>query len=148
MLPNSDGELPLPLVNGSGSREQLQALQSSLNANRGILPADSHLAIEELAFGDLVAGKRVLEKFGPFDVVLGSDITYLGPALPALMQTLRQVASKDTLVLLGHDRRRDSLFDELLTELEGSGFVVGRQLEDPSGVVVLECFMNLSKVDG
>eukprot|EP00756_Hemistasia_phaeocysticola_P050387 Hpha_TRINITY_DN25165_c0_g1::TRINITY_DN25165_c0_g1_i1::g.139314::m.139314 len=105
-------------------RQQLEALQATLNANRNALPSTCSVTVEELAFGDGAAGQRILDLHGPFDVVVGSDITYFAPALPALMDTLQLVTRVDTLVVLGHDRRRHSLEHEVLDALEKAGFRV------------------------
>lgn len=121
-----------------GGEQQLDALRGTLSANREALPANCELVVEELSFGDVTAGQRILDQCGPFDVVLGSDITYLSTALPDLARTLRQVAGPSTLVLLGHNRRRKGLQEQLFEVLAAAGFIVKVE-DDADGVLVLEC---------
>lgn len=121
----------------AGSQQQLEALKATLVANRSSLPFDCHMSVEELAFGDLESGRRILKNYGPFDLVLGSDITYSSPALPDLLRTLKQVAGQGTLVLLGHSHRRPGLLTDLCAQLEEAGFAVETQHQ--SEVAVLEC---------
>lgn len=130
----------------TGSPMQLEALRSTVALNRPKLPGACEVSVEELEFGDEAAGCRVLASAGPFDVVLGSDVSYLGPALPALCRTLRQMCGVETVVLLGHSGRRDWLRSELFDELDRAGFVVTVVAEKcPEGadddVIVLECRM-------
>jgi predicted nicotinamide N-methyase len=127
----------LSSVTASGD-EQLEALRTTLAVNRTALPGGCELTVEELAFGDFDAGQQVLERHGPFDLVLGSDISYSPQALPLLAKTLRQVASRDSLVLLGHNRRRQGLVAELFASLEEAGFAVNVRSEEDGGVMLLD----------
>ena len=72
---------------------QLKALDSNVEANT---PALRHtgceLIVKELAFGDLAAATHIVDEHGPFDVVVGSDVTFFEPAIPALVETLRCVS--------------------------------------------------------
>lgn len=135
------GEQQLSAADAKGGEQQLNALRTTLAANRSTLPAECSVIVEELAFGDTITGQHVLHKHGPFDLVLGSDVSYLSAALPDLASTLQQVAGRDTLVLLGHNCRRKGLEKELLGVLEGAGFAISIQKEDRAGdgVIVLEC---------
>lgn len=72
------------------SEFQLKALDSNVEAN---IPALRHtnceLVVKELAFGNVAAATQIVDEHGPFDVVVGSDVTFFEPAIPALVQTLR-----------------------------------------------------------
>lgn len=128
-----------------GGQQQLAALRSTLQGNQaaGNFPADCAFAVEELSFGDESVGQKLLDDHGPFDLILGSDITYFSPALPELMVTLKQMAGSRTLVLLGHSQRRQGLEEELVAKLEEAGFAVNRHGTDTGAgaakVVLIEC---------
>ena len=108
---SDEGEHVMP-----GGTQVLDALRQNVKANSSAL-AGTKVVVEELAFGDLDAGRRVLADHGDFDLVLGSDITYDESALHDLSATLAQMCTAETLVLLGHGRKcagcEAAMFDAL-----------------------------------
>lgn len=91
--------------------------------------------------------------------MIGSDITFFEPALPALMRTLRQVVENtvsaagadhhSTKVLLAHSRRRRGGEDALFEALRGAGLEAHAVHEntDPD-VVIVECTRGVALGEG
>jgi predicted nicotinamide N-methyase len=136
---DGDDDLISALDGVQYSDEQLQALKSTVEANRHVIP-NCNVTVEELSFGDHDAGAAVLSRRGPFDVILGSDITYFSGHLPRLMNTLQQVCSTKTIILLGHSKRRVGLDNEVFEALKEAGFSAIVKMEDgEQGVMIIEC---------
>lgn len=90
------------------------ALQPPLPQANGL---GSVAAAEELAWGTCAAHLQP-----PFDVVLASDVLYLAESLPLFVQTLRQLCSADSRVLLCNEHRPALPFPWAL--FRGAGFDV------------------------
>eukprot|EP00930_Biecheleria_cincta_P062948 TRINITY_DN48401_c0_g1_i1.p1 TRINITY_DN48401_c0_g1~~TRINITY_DN48401_c0_g1_i1.p1 ORF type:complete len:288 (-),score=33.81 TRINITY_DN48401_c0_g1_i1:152-1015(-) len=124
------------------------------------------IAVEELAFGDRMQLDSLLKSHGPFQIVLGSDVTYFRPILPELVATLRQLAdasrqaaspepnsAKDAgsndvtdgggiIAWLAHARRQSSGEAALFSALEAANFetkIVHEHTGDHGHIVIVEC---------
>ena len=99
-----------------GGEQILQALRNNVALNSEAI-AGANVNVEELPFGNHARGTAVLAQHGPFDIIVGSDVTYCESMLPDLVNTIGQMCGRDTLVLLGHGRKRtgceEAMFDML-----------------------------------
>lgn len=79
----------------AAGRQQLDLLERNLSLNRPSLAEASQISVVELDFaaaaGEASSASAVCKQHGPFDLVLGSDLTYNRAALPQLALCLSQV---------------------------------------------------------
>lgn len=140
-----------------GSDEMLKALRTNVDENRTVIQSHHSsknssadppkISVEEIAFGNHDQVQSACQLHGPFDVILGSDITYLEPVLPSLVETLQwssalghchETRPNPALVILAHSRRRSKIQDHLFNALLVGGFDV-RQTHEENDVIVVEC---------
>jgi len=129
-------------IHRPGSDRLLKALQGnidrnlmSINERRGSEMPGANIVVEELEFGDQAAAEFIEAEHGPFDIIIGSDITYLSMVRPLLMSTLQQLCGASAHVLLAHMGRNTR---DLLSSLHAAGLaatVVHRRAD----VSIIEC---------
>mgnify|MGYP000055668275 FL=1 len=120
------------------SEVQLDTLRRTAKENELALP-HCILDVEELAFGDTSHAERVLQSHGPFDVVLGSDVSFYGPYIPLLVRSLVTLCSESSTVVLAHARRRAALEEMLVQELEAYDFEVAVAQAHDDSIAIVEC---------
>jgi predicted nicotinamide N-methyase len=125
------------------SRQLLHALEASVVLNSDKYAAETVVA--ECAFGSTEQAKGILAEHGPFDFILGSDITYdeqsLAPLASSLQVLCGGVAPADApQVVLAHDRRKGEsqllqvlrahgFAAEVVEEVEGTCLIAARRVE-------------------
>lgn len=105
-------------ANGVGERASALELNWCVARLRIAPPRSSH-APSRLDDGE--ASETRVRALGPFDLIVGSDITYSPALFPALARTIRAQASPHTLVLIAHESRKpaERAFFQLM---EAAGF--------------------------
>jgi hypothetical protein len=132
-----------------GSDRLLQSLKRTIGRTtvaimerRGEDMGPLSMVVEELSFGDKVALDWAMQSHGPFELVLGSDITYMSQVRPALMATLLRIRASTSpspvTVWLSHMKGIPGSLENVMEGLDGAGFR-SDIVHEREGVVVLEC---------
>lgn len=90
-------------VTATDMGEVIPITQSNASLNQTVVDrAGGKLTVEELPWGTALHGGR-----GPFDLIVGADLTYFEHLFGALTVTLLQLVDEGTEVLLAHVHRRE-----------------------------------------
>jgi len=91
------------------SKENLPQIRKNIEINKSVLESNNvdlnSLKVEELLWGEKSGdAKKVLEKYGPFDIIMGSDLIYDDKAKHELLYTMEEIAkaNPDIVVILGY----------------------------------------------
>jgi len=109
-------------------------LNANVEANRSALGVSISVEADVLAFGNDVDSATVARS-GPYDLIVGADITFLHHIRTSLIHTLLQLCSPATVVVLGHTSRAPDTIEQVIEEFS-EFFEVGAPLhkglvEDP-----------------
>lgn len=123
---------------------QLVALKQSIDKNIAAITSANNgcqpkLSVAELEFGNRDHMMQVLDSHGPFDVIIGTDITYNPPTMLSVVDSLRFVcdhAEKSgfprAVIYLAQQCRSKEQEGNLMSELKTNGFAVKSVSEDRS----------------
>ncbi|KAG0578646.1 hypothetical protein KC19_4G039000 [Ceratodon purpureus] len=105
--------------------DRLRLLQKNVDENSYSLSKAGRASVRELTWGD----KPEREIVNPLpDFVVASDVIYNEKVVPELLQTLRELTSPNTTVLLSGELRNDAVL-ECFFKLALEDFLIGRVLE-------------------
>jgi len=101
----TDPAVEIGVADGSGgvqTASTLEQLQANVELNQEVLGAGSASAVK-LLWGE-EADLRAVEQLGPFDAIVGCDVTYSPETFEALLCTIQHLTAKhDTPVFLGYN---------------------------------------------
>ena len=96
-------------------KECLPICKLNLSSNCDILNPNSTTVVEELVWGDCIRSNDLLQTYGSIDIIIGADIVYHQSAevLGALVDTVIQLATPETVFMLAYEYRECMIEDEL-----------------------------------
>lgn len=101
------------------------SLEHNVALNAALLPPRTRVRVAELSWGSTAQENALLASLGDngegtVDVIVGTDVAYLRELYEPLLHSLRRLAGKQTLVLLGLNRADTGM--AFFTRLEQDGF--------------------------